>query len=449
MERRAYHHEGSEQVGNPFLGPSDCLPIQVFSEKFEHFSSEQKGSLIRGRVVKIREHKNTIFFDLKDESGQIQIIFAKQEGASYRPIVGDLLIVEGKAILSISGEPSLCMDSCQIVARREKTENRVDRNPKKGHLLGSFENLIYDTRAFELAKNIALLTSNMRTTLNKDGFVEFETPILKNIHEAGTSRPFTTWHNSLRKEMYLRTTVESELKKLLAAQFEKVYEIGKLFRNQGLDRKFLPEFTVLEAYVAYINYTKLMNYFQYLVYQSLVQTYGDGKIETQSGAVLDFSKRWQVVSCLELMPEIDSLLSTENLEEPYEQRIVKAIDKVVVPQITQPTFIIDYPAAMSPLAKRRSDNLEIAERAIAVADGKTFCDLFSDETDPSQLLENFLWEDKFLYGGKHIDHQQNQLIKVAKEGMPPSASFGLSMSRLYMIVNGVNDIRDTALFLNR
>ena len=388
-------------------------------------------AVVRGRTVAIRDHKNLTFADLRDQTGKIQLVVSKKDNFSDLLLQdGDLIAAHGTTIKTRTGEPSLKLDEIKIF---NSPIDLVESNHNLS-IIGNREKL-------ELLRQISMFNSNLRRGLIERGFLEFQTQVLRETYEAGTARPFVTWQNSSEKNVYLRLTMETDLRKLQAAGFEKVFELGKSFRNEGKDRNHLPEFSLLEAYSAYTDLPVSLQLFGGLLDNAMIELSKEMPIQNPN-----MFHRWKVLSYLEIEPQIIEIISRDQSARPMEQKIMTAIKKEVAPSIQKPTFLINLPSRMSPFAKRSDNNPSCSQRAWAIANGRTFCDIYEDETNPSVLEENLKWQDDNLMRGQHISHISNELLALSKIGLPPSSSFGLSLNRLYAIINNFEDVRTTELF---
>src|SRR4030042_3409991 len=352
-----------------------------------------------------------------------------------------------------------CFAKCEIQLpdKYHGITNAATRRSPEGKLL----QLITDHEARELFGMNARFSAALRQGLYQRQFLEFETPVLRENFAAGAAHPFSTHHNALGKDVYLRLTSEIELKELLVGGFEKVFELAKSFRNERADRIHNPEFTLLEAYQAYTDYRKIMTLTQDLVTESVISAVGSSVIQYK-GRGIDFGKPWEVISASEAMEkycgfglrDIPNLrtaqekakkLAIDASKLTYGHTVSKFLETIIQPQIVDPTFVVYLPAEMSPLVKPLQANPCLTERAWVFAGGLFFCDIYSDLTDPDKLQARFEQQDEEL-GTTNTIHANNNLVKIAKAGMPPSAGFGLSVSRFAMLLMNKDHILDTIVF---
>ncbi len=411
-----------------------AVPVANVFDLFNEKAGLLNEVVVRGRIVATRNHKNSAFMDLQDQTGKIQLIVDKNNNNQQDQILpyGTIVGVRGTLTITKAGEPSLEINELKNFF----TPNSVAIPDKSSNTIINFEKL-------EIIKQIAILNGNLRGILVENGFLEFQTQVLKTNHEAGTARAFATRQNSSEKEVYLRLTMETELRKLQAVGFERVFELGKSFRNEGRDKNHLPEFSLLEAYSAYTNLSKMLQIFGNLINNAVVKT---SELVHISNPKL--FHHWNVMNYMDIETQVMKIVDTDSSKRSVEQKIMSVIKKNIAPAIQAPTFLVYLPSKMSPFAKRLEDNQKYSQRAWAIARGKTFCDIYEDETNSDILIENLKWQDDNLARGEHISHVNNELVNLSEIGLPPSSSFGLSLNRFYAIVNGFDDVRNTELFEN-
>lgn len=425
----------------PQLNPiyENVTSIEEVRGEVDQLMASEKEITVRGRVVALRDHKKTIFADIQDQTGMIQVMVNKElVTEDFIPQVGDLMSVGGVLKRSNRGELSVQLQKSTKYA----SPGSLGSIPADQLALRQVGEMIENPERFKLIKKISIFNSALKKQMDNRGFFEFQTPVLKRTHEAGTARPFETFHNSLSKPVFLRLTMESELRKLLASGFERVFEFGKSFRNEGMDKKHLPEFSLLEAYSAYTTLPEMLTLFSGVVHEALIET--SDAVDVPNS---DLFVNWEIVEYSQIEDEVMILVANDHSDRSTEQKIMSVIKKNIVPRIQSPTFLVHLPSNMSPFAKRVKENGNYSQRAWAIAGGLTFCDIYEDETDPKVILENLLWQDNNLSRGEHVSHKNNQLAVVSKIGVPPSSSFGLSMNRLHMIINNLDDVRDTEVFI--
>jgi len=447
--------------------------VENYLASFEQYMVNKERTTLLGRLVRLRKMGKITFGHLADESGQIQLVFDEKTLQNYPDHIkslnlGDLILINGKAFVTNSGEKSLmcgdftCLASCSAPLPDKYHGIKDVYTKRKDRIL----DLITNRESFEFFRKASVFVSELRMNLLRRGFLEFETPILRRKFVAGAAKPFSTQHDAWGEQAYLRLTSEIELKQLLVSGYEKVFELGRSFRNEGSDRIHNPEFMLLEAYQAYANYRDMMDLTENLVRSAVLEIFGTLRFVSRAGEV-DFSKPWRVVEANELCfsnicggANLIEMANMENVRRvamalgldieglSYGQAISKFLEIIIQPQVLQPTFIVHLPIEMSPLVSGKPDNPRLAERAWAFAGGIFFCDIYSDLSDPNELLQRLKKQDEELGVRGNISHTDNDLVNALKYGAPPSAGMGISIDRLLMVVGGKKHVLDTMLFPN-
>ncbi|MCS7258604.1 MAG: lysine--tRNA ligase [candidate division WOR-3 bacterium] len=457
---------------------------------FDELHKQNSTVRVAGRIFSIREHGKTKFVDLYDQTGKVQLYFRKDILSDlYDKLelidIGDLIGVTGEVFKTKAGEITILVKSYQILNKSLRPL------PEKWHGLTDIETR-YRQRYLDLmanpeTKRIILMRSEiirlMRKFFEERGFIEIETPILQPIYGGASAKPFETYYNVLEEKMFLRISDELYLKRLIIGGIEKVFEIGKDFRNEGVDRFHNPEFTQLEAYEAYKDYNDMMllveELFRFLTY-SLYQTYKitytyeykteeielDGKKQTVKIPLnheLDFSKPWRKIKFCDALNE---KLGFNILEASYEQLkkralevgileketsqepdIVKLIDKLfshlVQKNILDPTFVIDYPKITTPLARTHRENSLLVERFEPIICRIEIGNAFSELNDPIEQRQRF--EDQLKRQEKYATLDAD-FITALEYGMPPTAGIGLGIDRIVMILTNAESIREVIPF---
>ncbi|MCX7784800.1 MAG: lysine--tRNA ligase [candidate division WOR-3 bacterium] len=438
-------------------------------KSFTQLSETKMAVRVAGRIVAIREHGKTKFAHLQDQSGKIQIYLRKDFlGDSFDNLdlvdIGDILGIEGEVFKTKTQEITVLVKSYQILNKS------LHPMPEKWHGLKDVE-VRYRQRYLDLianpeSKKILLLRiqiiSLLRKFFDSKGFVEVETPILQPIYGGASARPFETYYNALDEKMFMRISDELYLKRLIIGGLEKVYEIGKDFRNEGLDRFHNPEFTQLEAYEAYKDYNDMMllveELFRFLctnLFQSTTITYQD--------KTLDFSRPWQRVEfCSSLKAKIGiDVLSAETKKLREIAIEFGVIDKDVAPIITlpklldklfstliqkeliEPTFVIDYPKITTPLARRHRNNPLLVERFEPIICGIEIGNAFSELNDPIEQRARF---EEQLARQEEYATLDEDFLRALEYGMPPTAGLGLGVDRIVMLLTNSDSIREVIPF---
>ncbi|TAM58003.1 lysine--tRNA ligase [bacterium] len=427
---------------------------------------------LAGRVMLLRGQGNIAFADLWDESGKIQL-FLKADVVGKEPLKafqhhvdrGDLLGAQGRIARTKHGELSLLVERYDVLGKA------LAPLPDKWHGLVDVERR-YRQRYLDLAVNpevrqVFLMRSRiiaeLRRFLDARDFVEVETPVLINIAGGATARPFQTHHNALDLDLNLRIATELYLKRLVVGGIERVYEIGRIFRNEGIDTKHNPEFTMMELYAAYWSYEEMAQFTEEL-YAHLVALVTDGKSTLPFGdRVLDFQRPFARVKYFDALQEhggyaradlLDAeraLHIAQSLGLPKPPSHAHALDKifeaVVEPHLVDPTFVMDIPVLLSPLAKRRADDPLLTERFELFIANMEACNAFSELNDPDDQRGRFEEQARDRDAGDaEAPPPDWDFITALEVGMPPTAGIGIGIDRLVMYLTNQQSIRDVILF---
>lgn len=423
-----------------------------------------------GRLIALRRHGKSCFADLQDISGKIQL-YAKKDalGDSFddfdRLDLGDLIAVRGELFRTHKGELTLKLERFTLLV---KTLREL---PEKWHGLKDAElreRMRYlDFMTSEEARRIQLqhaeILRRTREFFYQRGFIEVETPILQNIPGGAAARPFTTHHNALGLDLYLRVAPELFLKRLLVGGFEKVFELGRNFRNEGMDRRHNPEFTMLEAYQAYADYHDMMELAESLL-TALVQALHSGSQIQFQGKPIDFRLPWPRLGFWDALREhagvergdVASLegaraaarrLAIEETTPRTERAEVldDLFSSTVEPKLQNPTFVVDYPVELSPLARRRVEDPETVYRFELFVAGMEVMNAFSELNDPLDQRERFEARARVRSpsASPRIDED---FLEALEYGMPPAGGIGVGMDRLTMVLTGASSIREVIAF---
>ncbi len=427
---------------------------------------------VAGRITAKRVMGGASFVDLRDGSGRIQLYatidaLGPERYELFTQIdIGDFLGVEGLVFRTKKGELSVRVEEFTLLAKALRPL------PEKWHGLQDVETRYrqryLDLIANEQARRIALMRSRivsaMRRFLESEGFLEVETPILQPLYGGAAARPFTTYHNALDMTLYLRISDELYLKRLIIGGFEKVYEIGKDFRNEGISTKHNPEFTQMECYWAYADYTDMMALTERMVSQIAKEVLGSTRILYQ-GKEIDLAPPWQRISfrealleytkidieCCRTLPELRAEIArhklTVDLQPTWGKQIDELVKTYVEPRLIQPTFVFDYPVELSPLAKRKPDNPNFVERFEPFIGAMEFGNAFSELNDPIDQRERFLAQEAMRRAGDEETQPLDEDFLTALEyGMPPTGGLGIGIDRLTMILTDSPSIREVILF---
>ena len=437
---------------------------------------------IAGRLMAIRKMGKASFAQIQDEVGKIQIYLRKDEiHEQYTAFklmdIGDIVGITGFVFKTRTGEITVHAKSLTLLSKSLRpipiAKEVVDEDGNK-KIFDQFadKELRYRQRYVDLivnpeVKDVFLkrskIISNMRRYLDQNNLVEVETPILQPLYGGAAARPFETYHNTLDMKLYLRIADELYLKRLIVGGFKGVYEISKDFRNEGMDKTHNPEFTMMEMYIAYKDYIWMMEFFENMIAFITKEVFGSTKFVIE-GNEIDFSKKWDRISMVdELKNEtgLDVLTATndelKNAIKKYNVSVEgldgkgKLIDELfsaaVEPKLLSPTFVMDYPLELSPLAKKHRSKEGLVERFEGFVLGREICNAFSELNDPIDQLERFTQQSRYKAEGDEEAHAVDKdFIRALEYGMPPTAGLGVGIDRLVMLFTNQPSIRDVILF---
>lgn len=426
---------------------------------------------LAGRIGAMRSMGKTAFLDIRDSSGKIQLYFhfellgeTKYELLRYLDI-GDIIGVKGKMFRTKSGEPTLEVSDFTILAKS------LQPLPEKWHGLVDVEKR-YRQRYLDLISNEEVklvfarrsqIITLLRHFLDRRGFLEVETPVLQTVAGGALARPFVTHHQALDQDLYLRIALELHLKRLIVGGFDKVYEIGRTFRNEGISTMHNPEFTMLETYQAYADYEDIMSLLEEMVCYIAKEIIGDTKF-SYNGNLIEVTPPWQRILLraaikeycgidFEDYPDAASLrrrMEDLGLEaDPSKGRgrlIDELISTFVEPNLIQPTFLFDYPAEMSPLAKRKRGNERLVERFEAFIGGMEVANAFTELNDPVEQRQRFRQQLEERGVGEDVEVADEDFLLALEYGMPPCGGLGIGIDRLVMLFTDRPSIREVIFF---
>ncbi len=416
---------------------------------------------LAGRVLARREMGKLVFLDLVDRSGRIQLLCPVERTGEVDVHLGDLVGVTGHATKSRRGEPSLLADRLELLARIRAPL------PDTFHGLTDVEQR-YRRRYLDLLMNQetradfmlrARMVTAVRRALDDEGFVEVETPILQPRYGGAFARPFETFHNELEQRFYLRIATELYLKRLIVGGLERVYELGKDFRNEGVSFKHNPEFTMLEWYEAYADYRDTMDRMERLVARVADETLGTTKVVFR-GHEIDLG-RWQRVQLVDALAEhglwtrdeheLRAGLVARGVETQHDrtwaQLIDHALSHFVEPALIQPTILYDYPVELSPFARPTEGGEGIVERFEYYAGGMELGNAFTEIIDSEEQAARFAMQEAEGAGGNvEAEPGDPDYVEALSYGMPPTGGLGMGIDRLAMVLLGKDSIRDVILF---
>ena len=451
---------------------SITTPISPISGIIKHFiqlTRNKERVAVAGRIMGLRQQGGLIFIDLVDQSGKLQGIFQKKTLSDFDLLkktldIGDFIVLSGKTYKTKRGEKSLDAISAQIITKslRPLPSTWYGLKDIEERYRKRWLDLIFNKEVKDIFVKRTKIIETLREILKQEGFLELETPVLQPLAGGAAARPFETHLNALDLDLYLRIAPELYLKRVLVGGFEKIFELGKNFRNEGIDREHNPEFTMLELYWAYQNYQGLMNFVEKIFMKLLVNL----KIKQFSVAnkKINLKRPWKRITFEKIIKkytgldinksdikEIYKFLESENIS--YEKNLEKfelfdlIFKKVVRKNIISPIFVVDYPKEISPLAKAKEIQKNLAERFQLIIGGLELVNGFSELNDPLDQRERFKYQERRRQAGNlETAPFDEDFLEALEYGMPPAAGLGLGIDRLVMLLTGTNSLREVILF---
>ncbi len=461
----AWRAEGTEPFGCRF-------EVSHHSQQIRQECDALTGATVSvaGRVMSLRQHGGVAFADLQDRSGRIQL-FARRDRlgpafASFlRCDLGDIVGVNGAVLRTRTGEPSVELSGWTLLSKALRPL------PSKWHGLRDVD-LRYRHRYVDLTVNPEVrdlfirrsrLVASLRRTLEDRGFLEVETPVLQSIASGAAARPFVTHHNALDCDFHLRISLELPLKRLLVGGLERVYEIGRVFRNEGIDTRHNPEYTLLECYEAFGDLTDMMDLTEALVAGAARAALGTTAVSFR-GQQIELAPPWPRRSIVtELARHGVDVLEASSVEalaaaaakagvglapdRTWGQAVDDLVEALIQPELIQPTFLCDHPVAISPLAKAHPDEPRIAQRFEAIVAGMELANAFNELNDPDEQGRRFeAQQAERAQGNTEAQSPDQDFVTAMEYGMPPAGGLGIGVDRLAMLVLGAASIREVLLF---
>ena len=455
--------DGIDPFPHAFAGVAPIADVHAAHAQLADGEETEVRHRVAGRLAARRGQGKMAFLDLVDRSGRLQLqarVDVLGEEAHERLLgldLGDIIGVDGSAMRTRRGEITLKLESYTVLAKSLRPP------PEKHHGLQDVETR-YRRRELDLMANEearalfiarAKTISAVRRFLDDEGFIEVETPVLQPLYGGALARPFTTHHNALDRTLYLRIATELYLKRCIVGGLERVYELGKDFRNEGLSTKHNPEFTMLEFYEAYADYNDVADRLEKLVSSVAEQVGASGPI--------DFTPPWRRVTLRDAIrdeTQIDILehrdraalasaigerLPTEHRTWP--QLVDDLLSRFVEPKLQQPTFVMDYPVQLSPFAKAHRSEEGLTERWEAFCGGVEIANAFTELNDPDEQRERFEAQARLAAEGDEEAAPYDEVfVQALEQGMPPTGGVGLGMDRLVMALTDHSSIREVVLF---
>jgi len=446
---------------------------QRVTDEFVEDSDTLQEYTVIGRVVAIRLHGKAAFIHLQDDGNKLQVYFQKDrvgetsfDHLQHLVDVGDIVWVKGHSFKTKRGEITLKADEFSVQSKC------LHPLPEKFHGLSNVEiryrqrylDLISNPESRETLKKRSLLVQACREFLIEHDYLEVETPMLHPIAGGAAAKPFVTHHNALGQDLFLRIAPELYLKRLIVGGFDRVFEINRNFRNEGISTRHNPEFTMLECYTAHENYQFGMNFVEKLI-KSMADKVCDSKILKYGDYELDFSKPFAKISIKTAVGNVHNLSDDQMTEEvisdlikkhhiklpktnmTINEKIYLLFEETVESTLIQPTFIIDFPIEVSPLAKRHAQDDSLAARAELFIAGMEIANLFNELNDPFDQADRFKSQMESHAAGDEEAHQYDaDYILSLEHALPPTVGFGIGVDRLIMLLTGSTSIKDIILF---
>ncbi len=466
-------HEGINPFVNRFPITAQIAEVieTLGSLDREKLESEPQKQTLGGRLMAKRGQGKLTFCDIRDGTGKIQVLADKKRlgEATYTFLqsldIGDFIGIRGFITKTRRGELSIAADEVSLLTKSLRPL------PEKWHGLKDVEtryrqryvDLLMNPEVREVFRSRSLIIQSLRSQLTHRGFVEVETPMMQPIVGGATARPFVTQHNALDMTLYLRVAPELYLKRLVVGGIDRVFEVNRNFRNEGISTEHNPEFTMLEFYMAYADYSDMMELVETVLVAVVDEVLGTRKVDWDSQEI-DLSPPWQRLSLREALQGV-GMADTDLVDEAssrfwaekngidvshhhgYGKVLNKILEFAVEPKLVQPTFLFDYPRDVSPLAKQREDNPEIAERFELFIGGREIGNAYSELNDPD--IQRELFEDQVRQremGDEEAQMMDHDYLRALEYGMPPTSGCGIGIDRLVMLLTQQQSIRDVIFF---
>jgi lysyl-tRNA synthetase class 2 len=460
---------GIEPFPHEFEGRVEIATVHAAHDGLADAEETDDAFRVAGRIAARRDMGKAAFIDLVDATGRLQI-HARRDVLGEEPFdtlvgldLGDIVGVDGTAFKTRRGELSLRATGWQLLAKSLRPP------PDKYHGLEDVEmrfrqrelDLLANAETRELFRKRGAAIASVRRRLDADGFVEVETPVLQPLYGGALARPFVTHHNALDRDLYLRIATELYLKRCIVGGIDRVYEVGKDFRNEGISFKHNPEFTMLEWYEAYADYDDAAVRLENLVAGVAADVLGTTKVE-RDGVEIELAPPWRRLTLREAIqertgidvlahPDRDSLAAAMDSKAGEDEGWGKLVDgllsKEVEPNLIQPTFVYDYPVEMSPFAKRHRTEEGLVERWEAYCGGFEIANAFTELNDPDDQRRRFEQQaEELRRGDDEAQPYDESYVRALEHGMPPTGGVGLGIDRMVMLLTGAKTLREVVLF---
>ncbi len=435
---------------------------------FNQLLKNKKNVYLVGRIFSWRDQGKIIFSDLKDETGKIQIVLKYDNLKNFNLLkatveVGDFFEVKGSVFKTKKGEKSILAKEVRIITKvlRPLPSSFYGLKDIELRLRKRYLDILFNEEVKEIFYKKSIFWQTVRDYLKENGYLEVETPVLELVPGGADAEPFVTYHNALKQNFFLRISLELPLKKLLVAGYEKVFEIGRVFRNEGIDREHLQDYTQMECYAAYWDDEKMMQFVEKL-YKKIVKNIFKKSETVYLDKKINWLKKWPRIDFFEIFKketgldlnqaELNDLLKkAQELEIPVEKyygkgRLIDLIyKKTIRPKLIQPVFIVGHPIEISPLAKRDPLNLKKVKRFQILAGGTEIGNGWAELNDPLDQRKRFEEQMKLReLGDKEAQMLNEDFLEALEYGMPPAAGFGMSERFFAILMN--RPIRETVIF---
>jgi len=462
------------------LYPNDAKPQNTTAEIMDKFGTNDNDSLtglteqfsLAGRLMAIRSFGKAAFVKIQDRKGQMQCYVAKnilseQDFSIFKKLdIGDIIYVSGKLFRTKTNELTLEAQTMRLMAKS------IHPLPEKWHGLTDIEtryrqrhlDLISNPAVREIFHRRSLIIKLMRQFMDEHDFLEVETPMMQPRAGGAVARPFKTHHNALDQDFYLRIAPELYLKRLVTGGLERVYEINRNFRNEGISTFHNPEFTMMEFYISYATYEDLMSFTEEL-FVFIAQNIFNGLSFTYQGSEIDLTPPWRRLSVKDALLQIAGMEPADVSDpaktiafarrvgcdvkeaDPHGKILMAIFDEVVEKKLIQPTFVTQYPVAVSPLSRRSNTDPELVDRFELYISGREIANAFSELNDPADQRERFIQQLREREAGDDEAHEMDEdYVRALEYGMPPTAGEGIGIDRLIMLFTDSASIRDVILF---
>jgi len=440
-------------------------------KEFSKLTKSKEEIILAGRLMSLRQHGGLVFCNIQDGTGIIQIMIKKDKigSRSFKFFldnfdIGDFIEIKGELFKTKREEKTLQVNNYKILSKSllplpEKWHGLKDEEER---FRKRYLDLIFNKKVRENFILRSRIIKELRNILEEESFFEVETPILQPVYGGATAKPFKTHLNAQNLDLYLRISPELYLKRLLVGGFEKVYEIGKCFRNEGIDRSHNPDFTMLEFYWAYADYKDLMKFTEKIITSLIKRLFGNLKVDYEDKE-LNFKTPWPRIEYNQIFKKYTNIKLNEispavlkkearklGIKKPEGGKFEIADEifkKIIRPKINQPTFIIHYPAKALPLAKPLDKNLEKSASFQLMVAGMELLKAYNELNNPILQKENFKEQEKiFKEGFDEAQRMDNDFITALEYGMPPAAGWGMGIDRLVMLLTNSHSMREAILF---